>query len=202
MSCSNFVKYHDNDKFPIFEKAKGFRVLDRENYLKAMLYQQVECTAWGKLYKKELAQKLVYPKGALYEDLAVFPLLVNEIKTVALVSVGDYVYRQNARSIVHKQYNKSDKASLTFMDNLTDYTMQNFPQLFCAVQSRKFSIYCNLYLRLNKKDYPKEYYLYWGRMKQMRAKIIQDKCARKKNRLGAFLTYFGSKIFRTAYRLV
>ncbi len=202
MACCDFVKYYDGEQIPVFNCTREYQFYDKKEYIEQTLYQRLECNAWGKLYTKQLALKLEYPRGALYEDLAVFTKLLDEIDNVVVVKTCDYVYRQNGASILHRPFTKADEDCLKFMQNLSEYVKKGFPELAIASNSRMFSVCCSMFLRLNKKIYPKEYEYYWDSLKSLRAQVLKDKKARKKNRCAAFLSYFGKTVFRFAFKFV
>lgn len=202
ISSCNFVKFYDGDNLPSYQKAVEYRVLDKKDYLGETLLQKTEWGAWGKLYLKETAEKLHYPTGNNYEDLAVFPTLLSEIDNVCMISEKDYVYRQNDQSILHKPFKEKDKVYVEFIKNLAKYVEEYYPEHKSKMVSREFSVYCHLFLRINKKENPNEYNDYWGKIKEYRRVVLKEKHARKKNKIACFVSYFGKWIFKTAFKLI
>lgn len=66
---------------------------------------------WSKLYRKELFDKVRFPEGIMYEDVAVSYKIFNQANRVALIDIPFYHYRirpnsitDNRRTNVEKEY--------------------------------------------------------------------------------------------------
>ncbi len=202
MSCCDFEKFIEGDNYPYAEKNSLAVIFDVEQYIRKVLLQKLECNAWGKLYKTDTIKGVQYPDGALYEDVAGLPSILEKIKTVAFANGKDYYYRQNQKSILHKPFTKKDLDCDRFMNNLRVFIEDNYPNLKKEMDTRYFSAICNLFLRVDKKQFREEYDYLWNKIKVLRKSVLKVKGARIKNKLGAILSYFGRFIFRTAYRLI
>ncbi len=64
--------------------------------------------AWNKIYKRELFDGIRYPKGKLYEDIAVNYLICHRAHGFYLLSACTYNYYQRSDSIIARMY--SEKA--------------------------------------------------------------------------------------------
>ena len=60
------------------------------------------CQVWGKLYKKELLEKITYPEGRIFEDIAALPHVIEEAGKVIIIDEPLYDYYENSQSISHK----------------------------------------------------------------------------------------------------
>lgn len=58
-------------------------------------------SACNKLFRMDLFQDCLFPKGMLYEDLATIPILLYKAERVVKVNAPLYAYRQRAGSIRH-----------------------------------------------------------------------------------------------------
>ncbi len=202
MSCCDFEKFIDGEVFPYASNDCKVEKFDCQSYLRKVLLQELECNAWGKLYKKEKMSLVKYPDGALYEDVAALPSVLEGVSTVSYTNSKDYYYRQNQKSILHKPFSLRDLDCVRFMDNLKDYVENNYPSLKYEMDTRFFSAVCNLFLRVDKKAFKNEYKYLWQKIKGMRKAVLRVKGARKKNKIAAILTYFGKFTFKTAYKLI
>ena len=63
---------------------------------------RINNSACNKLYRTSLFQKILFPKGKLYEDLATVPILLYESRKAVRVPRALYRYRQREGSIQHK----------------------------------------------------------------------------------------------------
>ena len=58
--------------------------------------------AWNKVYRRRLFEKVRYPRGVVFEDIATLPSLLKEAKKIASTSTGKYIYKPNPYGITHK----------------------------------------------------------------------------------------------------
>lgn len=63
---------------------------------------RINNSACNKLYRTALFEKIRFPKGKLYEDLATVPIQIYRSSSVAKVNEPLYFYRQRSGSIQHK----------------------------------------------------------------------------------------------------
>lgn len=86
------VKY--SNRIYIFE---GDRILD--------FYLKKECvSAWGKLYKKEIFDKICFPLGMIHEDIATNFKVFSNIKKIVYVDDKLYFYYKNESSITKQKF--------------------------------------------------------------------------------------------------
>ena len=60
-------------------------------------------SAWGKLYKKDVMDDIVFPQLTCGEDLWIFPNIVSKCSFISIVNENVYFYYQRADSIVHQK---------------------------------------------------------------------------------------------------
>jgi len=61
-------------------------------------------TAWGKLYKKELFDKLRFPVGKIHEDEFLIPIVIYKAKKIIWIKDSIYGYRERKDSIMHRRF--------------------------------------------------------------------------------------------------
>lgn len=84
--------------------------------------------AWGKLIRRELAQKFLFPKGKLFEDTYWFHLILHQANQVAVIDKPVVHYLQRSGSISFEYKLKS----LDILDGYAERLMffeQNYPAL-------------------------------------------------------------------------
>ena len=59
---------------------------------------------WGKLYKKELFDKIQYPEGKIFEDIFVTHQILFRCKKIAVIPQKLTYYFQNPTSIMNKEF--------------------------------------------------------------------------------------------------
>lgn len=61
--------------------------------------ESIQNFAWGKLFKKELFNGVVFPEGRVYEDVYVIPYVLSKTNKAVFLEEKLYFYRQNPTSI-------------------------------------------------------------------------------------------------------
>lgn len=158
-----------------------------------VLYQHtLSCSACSHLYKASLFSNLRYPKGMLYEDLAVVYDLMLRATTVAHTSAVTYCYLQRTGSITgHYSPRRTDV--IRILDSLLERVSAEAPQHIAAVQSRRLSAHFNM-LRIAPVYSTECQPLVarcWKVIRQLRAQCLVDKHVRLKNKLGIAVSYLG-----------
>ena len=60
--------------------------------------------AWGKIYKKDLFDKIRFPVGRIHEDVFTTYKLIHEAHSIAVLNKAGYVYRYNENSITNAKF--------------------------------------------------------------------------------------------------
>lgn len=169
-----------------------------EEALKMMLYQnKLDTSACCLLIPKETALNNPFPKGKYHEDEFTTYKYYLSSKSVSITTENLYYYIQRQGSIMHS-VGQATKDEIEAADNLVNFCSDKYPNLVKAAESKKYSDYCqvllsspelynqdrNLYLRIV--DY----------LKQKRWQIILDKNTRIKNKVAAFLLFFGVEFLK------
>lgn len=87
--------------------------------------QKFGCMICLKLYKHNLFEDVRFPKGKLYEDIAVSLPLFEKSKRCVLSNAELYYYFQRESSIVNSQFSKRKLDMLEFIKNMIDYSHNN-----------------------------------------------------------------------------
>ena len=112
------------------------RKLTPEQALKEICYGGMGIYAWGKLYRRELAEKHPYPKGQLYEDTATTYKLIGDAKTVAYGNRVVYYWRQRSGSITHQKITERHLYGIQAAKDLLEYMEANYPAVVPAARVR------------------------------------------------------------------
>ena len=176
-------------------EAENINVYSQHDALKLLLYQSSLGTGGPyKLYKRKLFEKIRYPFGLYYEDLATTYKIFFECKRIALSPEKMYLYRMRKSSILHQHYSPKLLSCVQVSQQLYNDISAKFPDLEKAAASRAFSVNRAIYLQLphDRKDERKQV---WQEMKKYRKTVLLDSQARKRERLAALLSYSGAEIF-------
>lgn len=125
----------------------------REKMAAYLKTNQIETTAWKKLYKRYLFDDLRFPKGKLHEDAFTTYKLVDRASKIVVTNKVGYVYRNNPQSIMNSGFSLKRLHSIEAKQMQLRFIEEKYPEL------RKFAcaevIYaCNFCLReMAKKDF-------------------------------------------------
>lgn len=109
----------------------------RLNYPKEMVYTNLQdkldickipncCYAWGKLFKRELIQNLLFKKGVYFEDIFWTPYVIKLSNSLVTVPNTYYFYRVNNSSIVKSiQSDKKQRDCYNAKKYLIDFYKEN-----------------------------------------------------------------------------
>lgn len=82
-------------------------------------------SAWGKLYKSELFEKIRYPKGRLFEDLPTTWRTFDLSSKIVFTPSQEYYYRQNPLSIMNSKFSPKKLDILYAHQSLIDGLKKN-----------------------------------------------------------------------------
>ena len=179
---------------------QGIIKVSSKECLEKLLYQDgVETSAWGKLYKKELLNGLEYPKGKLYEDIPVTVEAIIRAESVSIIQNVDYFYRQRRDSIQYQSFNIRKLDCIAHIDNMRKRIEGIHPDLTRAIDCREYSALCNILFQIPSKSEVEIRKKLWNRLKMIRKSVLSNKKAKQKNRIAAFVSYFGFNIMSFVY---
>ena len=177
-----------------------YQCIDKEICLKKLLYQDnVETSAWGKLYKRRVIEKLRYPLGKLYEDIPVTYSAIKSSSKIAIIKNVDYYYFQRKDSIQNAQFNIKKMDGVKHCGDMMKSVKKEYPNLKSAAECRYISTICNILFQIKDNSYIQERKFLWKEICKYRKNIIKDKNAREKTRMAMVLSFFGYKIMKFIY---
>ena len=124
------TRVYKNTLRPHYEGEDYFLVLGREEYLKEYLEnKRLYGSAWCKLIHKDLAKKIKFPTGKIYEDAFYTLELLKTVDRYTLISGNYYYYYIRENSITTRPFSSKDMDYVEIMDKIKDYTLSNFSML-------------------------------------------------------------------------
>ena len=103
-------------------------ILDRYTALKEMFYGNIVGThPGGKLYKKEILIKFPFPKGMIYEDLAVSFEHIGACNEIAVGYINLYKYYRRPGSIVNSSYSNKFLDFYKAIELNREYVERDYP---------------------------------------------------------------------------
>lgn len=170
--------------------------VDVKKALQLLLYQDktFHTGAHCKLYKSDLFDKIEYPVGLYYEDLATTYRLMMKCRKIAYTSEQMYGYRIRSESIMRQGFSPKMLSCITVSRQLYADINKAYPDLLNETSSRAFSVNRAIYLQMphEKKEERKAV---WTELKKYRKIVLKDKNSRKREKIMAFCSFFGAEVF-------
>ena len=101
---------------------KNFDSMDKHNFIQECFNPSF---AWARVYKKELIEKIKFPKeNYWYEDMATTPIVLAKSKNMKYIDKPLYYYRQRNTSITNSYMNPKTLGVIKAWDN----SLKNIPK--------------------------------------------------------------------------
>ena len=112
--------YYESDSKNINNRYKGCKGTEVSSVIDDILFRKVHSALWNKLFRRELYSKGIdFPKGNLWEDMAIVIQLLLKCDTVSYIPEPYYYYYFNPSSIINCQSKeKNIRNFLSERDNL------------------------------------------------------------------------------------
>lgn len=127
-------------------------VYTKEEALQRALKVQLRQSAWGKLYEKQVFEEIRFPKGMLYEDLAIFYDVIAESNGIAYTSLPLYKYFIRSESIMRQPFKIQQMDEITIIDHEMKKLESIRPDLRDMIQARKVYSYLLVLSRILSSD--------------------------------------------------
>ena len=184
-----------------------YEVLNNEKALIRMMYEKdFLCTAWAKLYRRELVLKYPYPQGVLYEDLATTYKIVGDLlcRKVVLGTNVIYFWRHRDSSISKQVITKRHIDALAFAEDQISYMEKYYPNAIPAAKYKYVAkivsyIPCSLGNTYEEKE---SFELLQTKIKRYSSDVMKDKNARKDIKIRCFATLKGRTCSRFVYGMI
>lgn len=170
------------------------------------MYQRhgIHTSAWGKIYRWGLWETERFTPGTWYEDLDAFYRVWTRCRKFAQLDVALYAYRQHPGSFLHN-YTPRRQDVLDVTARMEEWTATNMPELLSAARDRRMSAGFNIFLlseravrsgQCTRREVRGLQRRCFDIIRQRRSGSLWGRHTRPKNRLGAFLSYFGPTFLR------
>lgn len=166
--------------------------LEAKVVLEKMLYQQIATGAPFKFCKKKLFDKIRFPYGYLYEDVATTYKLFLEASNSAIIYGDLYAYRKRRDSIIRQKFNEKKLIALSIFDQLVQDENLNELGLNKAACSRVYAMLYSVFLQIPHGN-EKEKKRIWKKLKTVQKTVMSDtsKYIRKKNKCASWISLLG-----------
>lgn len=200
--CMEAARFYDGDERKVYtywdkinNQKEHYTVYSSDQMLNIAFYQKLSVTgAQLKLYRKKLFQKILFPSGRYYEDLATTYLFILCANHVSVLHRRLYAYRVRKGGIMMSAFNNRCLDCIWVGQKLVDDIEIMAPQLRKAACCAAFRINRIAYLKIpfhNKIEKNKV----WNELMAYRKIVMFDGDAQKYERLLALASYCGQYIF-------
>lgn len=111
--------------------------LSSKEAIKEMLCQKLfDTSAGGKLFRKELFNEILFPKGKLYEDLGTIYKLFEIAKKITYISVKKYYYRRRPNSITTSKFTDKQMDLFFTLEEIEKFLKRKYPKLLKYLEVR------------------------------------------------------------------
>ena len=173
-----------------------------EEAITIMLYQKnFLVSACAKIFKKELFDGIEFPVGMWFEDSAIMYLLFERASRIAFGDGKIYAYFHRKGSITTESFSIKQFDIVDISKKIFDYYKNN---LLVEKAARSYLVVACLRIYMN---CPKDYYVDKRNdavkiLKEEGLKVLTDRKARRKTRVGLFLFFFARPIMPKIYKKV
>ncbi len=169
------------------------KTFSQHDAINTIFYQgELNHSACSRIFQRRLFDDLRFPKGALYEDLAIIYPLLCKVEKVVLLKAPMYYYVHRKGSIITTMSLRRTQV-LDHLEALEQQVEKEAPQYLPAVRSRHLSACFNM-LRLmpaQSQEWQPTKQRCWDYVKNIRFLCIKDRNVRIKNKIAILLSYFG-----------
>lgn len=202
----SMVKHFIDYPMKSINASSGRRVkLDPHNCLNMMLYSEdVDVSAWAKLYPTNIFNKIRFPEGRLFEDSATTYKLIDCVRNIFLDSTPLYHYTIRDDSITNKNFSMKDLDIIKSTKEMTNYIVKKYPDLEKGCTRRlmysHLSAFRKYAISKNHKKYESEARKIFKYIKTNRKTVLSDKRIPKRDRVALRLAV-GFCVFVIANKL-
>lgn len=158
IAMSGFETVYDGDTGTKLGKSE-YKLIPypKEEMLRKNLKVQVGPNACGKLYRKKVFNTIRFPKGLLYEDLAIVYDVLEEANGMAYVEAPLYKYYTRENSIMNSKFNMHQMDEIMIIDRAMDKLERQRPDLHTMIEARRIYSYFMVLSRILYSEQGDEY---------------------------------------------
>lgn len=200
--CSHTVVF-EGEKKSVLGKG-GEECLPAETCIRKMLYHQdVDTSAWAKLYKREIFSDIAYPVGKQFEDIGTTYKTFIKSKMVACGYRSLYNYYVRKSSIVRSSFSEKKLDLLEMTDAMGREVQKKYPSLEKAVLRRRlYARFSTLNQMENVSGYDKEKHEIINFIRENASKVFWDASAPLRDKLAIICILLGENFYFKMWNIV
>ena len=178
--------------------------LNAKEALEMCLYSNdIDVSAWAKLYKAELFKEIRYPKARVFEDSATIYKLIDKSKKIAFKSEPIYYYVIRENSIINKGFDHRMLDLIKSTEEMTQFTKKKYPELEKAANRRMMYAYLSTLTQMLRRNHidaeiEKKLLEY---IKAHSREVLKDKRIPKRDRVALISIKFGTGFYKKMWRV-
>lgn len=188
------IIFYEDKKFKEYtNKKEKIIIMDKKNALKEMLYQKIfDTSAWGKIYKKEVLENVLFPCGKLYEDISTIYKVILNSNRIVYSNQKKYFYLKRKDSIMGRKFKNNDMDYIYQTSEMfSEIKKIKDKELVEAAKCRFINANFSILLKINKCDkksnFKQEIY---KNIKKYRKDVFWNKEVRIKTKIAIILYIF------------
>ena len=179
-------------------------VLKPEDALDMLLYHNdMDVSAWAKLYKKSLFDKVRFPVGRLYEDAATTYKLIDKSSVIVLNSIPVYNYIIRDNSITNNSFSEKKLDLITSTKEMTDFIRKKYTELSSGCDRRLVYAYLSTLTQTIKDNSVSSAIItnLSNFIKENGKHVLKDLRAPKRDKVGILCVMLGYKFFKKCWNM-
>lgn len=198
ISCCKYKRFVDGTEIELngSNQISNLNVIKNRDYIINTFYQinqeLYSVSACNKLYNINIFEKIKFPEGKLFEDLAIVDDLISKVNKIAVIDNELYYYRITKNSITTSNFNSKKFVVLEhckrYLEKYKD-DKEMYNATLNLLFSREYEILANMKIAkyIDKNNEKK----IWNDIKKNRISILKNKKTRKIAKISVILSYFG-----------
>ena len=188
------------DRVELFTEQKYYNVYIKQEYLEEYLkIEKIFGSACVRLIKSDIAKKLKFPVGKLYEDTYYAYDLIEKVDRYVIMNNPYYNYLMRENSITNTKFNPRIFDLIEIVEKFRKTTYENYPGLKEAADCRKmyayFSVLNSILLEENYRD--NEYYSeILSYFKRNYISLLKNKYINRNRKLSVILIKLNIDLYR------
>ena len=200
ISECGLTRVYKNTLRPHYEGKDYFLILDKQEYLKEFLEnRKVYGSVWCKLIHRDIAKKIKFSVGMIYEDALYNLELIKNVDKFTLISDSYYYYYIREDSYTTKPFNNRSMDYIDVIEKISEYTLVNFPEFKEQLLTRVAFAYVSIFNQLIEVDNyknKKEYKILKNKLKSIRLEIISSKNVPKNLKIAFLLLSINERLYK------
>ena len=201
--CSFQLEFENKKKRYLMGNGKEELLSTRECLEKILYHDQISVSACGKLYRRDLFNKIRYPKGKLFEDVGTTYKLILMAPFISCGYKCKYHYFIRGNSITTGSFTPRKLDLLQQADQMAEDIVQQFPELYEA--SLRYKVWARFSTLNQMINVSPEFVLKRAEIidyiKKCRKYVLRNPKTPKRDKWGLIFLGLGWNVYKIAWKI-